>query len=98
MGPIFDVVYRPDETGRRSRLTSPAGGFDTASLDGMAPALIVTCGTDILREVGIRYAERLDQAGSLREHIDLPEVGQASTSSEPHDRRCCPSMNGSPRR
>lgn len=75
MGPIFDVVYRPDETDRRSRLASPAGGFDTASLDGMAPALIVTCGTDILREVGIRYAERLDQAGSLREHIDLPEVG-----------------------
>ena len=75
MGPIFDVVYCPDATDRRSRLASPAGDHDTAPLDGIAPALIITCGRDILRDEGIRYAERLERAGSLRGHVDLPEVG-----------------------
>lgn len=75
MGPIFDAVYCPDERQRRDRLASPAGSDDTAWLHGIAPALIVTCGKDILREEGARYAERLEQAGSLCDHIDLPEVG-----------------------
>lgn len=75
MGPIFDLAYCPDASVRRHRLASPAGGHDTASLHGIAPALVITCGRDILRDEGIRYAERLERAGSLREHIDLPEAG-----------------------
>lgn len=75
MGPIFDVVYCPDEQLRRDRLISPAGRYDTASLDGIAPALIVTCGKDILQAEGARYAARLEQAGSLIDHIDLSDVG-----------------------
>lgn len=75
MGPIFDAVYCPDQRQRNDRLISPASRHDTASLDGIAPALIVTCGKDILRDEGVRYAKRLEQAGSLIDHLDLPDVG-----------------------
>ncbi|MCF2570553.1 alpha/beta hydrolase [Brevibacterium sp. UCMA 11754] len=75
MGPIFNAVYCPDESRRRDRLISPAGKYDTAPLDRIAPALVVTCGRDILRDEGVRYADRLEQAGSLIDHIDLPEAG-----------------------
>lgn len=75
MGPIFNAVYCPDESQRHDRLISPAGSDDTVPLDGIAPALVVTCGRDILHGEGSRYAERLGQAGSLIDHIDLPEAG-----------------------
>lgn len=75
MGPIFDTAYCPDAELRSDRLASPAGPADIASLKGIAPALIVTGHKDILREEAIRYAERLEHAGALIEHLDLPGVG-----------------------
>lgn len=75
MGPIFDTAYCPDPRERQDRLISPAGTGDTASLAGIAPALLITARKDILRDEGARYAARLQQAGSLIEHIDLPDVG-----------------------
>lgn len=75
MGPIFDRAYRPVEAERADRLVSPAGPSDTASLSGIAPAVVVTCERDILREEGIRYAQRLRAADALLEHIDVPGAG-----------------------
>jgi len=75
MGPIFDAAYCPDAARRAEPLISPAGHADTAPLDGIAPALVVTAERDILREEAVRYAERLAAAGALIEHIDVPGVG-----------------------
>lgn len=75
MGPVFDTVYCPAPMARGDRLLSPAGGADVAALDGIAPALVITCGEDILRDEGARYASRLDRAHALVEHLDLPDVG-----------------------
>ncbi|GAA4737154.1 alpha/beta hydrolase [Modestobacter marinus] len=75
MGPVFDTVYCPDVARRADRLISPAAATDTADLTGIAPAVVVTAEKDILREEGVRYAERLAGAGALVEHLDLPGVG-----------------------
>lgn len=75
MGPVFDRVYCPIASERADRLVSPAGRSDTAGLEGIAPALVVTCSNDILRAEGVRYAERLERAGALVEHLDLPDLG-----------------------
>ncbi|WEO76434.1 alpha/beta hydrolase [Cryobacterium sp. SO2] len=75
MGPIFDTVYCPDRARRGDRLISPAGPNDPTSLAGIAPALVVTGEKDILRDEAVRYAARLQDAGSLLAHLDLPDVG-----------------------
>ncbi|MFI5821893.1 alpha/beta hydrolase fold domain-containing protein [Streptomyces rishiriensis] len=71
MGEIFDASYVPDVRERAHRLVSPAGAADTADLTGIAPALVITAGHDLLRNEAIRYAERLDAAGALVEHHDV---------------------------
>ncbi|MFT4213709.1 MAG: alpha/beta fold hydrolase [Microbacterium sp.] len=75
LGPIFDTAYVPRLADRADRLVSPAGPADAAALDGIAPAVVITCEKDILREEAVRYAQRLGRVGALAEHIDLPGVG-----------------------
>uniref|UniRef100_UPI0011786CDA alpha/beta hydrolase n=1 Tax=Actinomyces provencensis TaxID=1720198 RepID=UPI0011786CDA len=60
---------------RRPRPASPASGWDTASLAGIAPGLVVTAQRDILRAEGTRYATRLEVAGALVAHVDVDGVG-----------------------
>jgi acetyl esterase/lipase len=75
MGPVFDTAYCPDERQRSDQLASPAGRGDRASLTGIAPALLITGGKDILRDEGARYGARLQAVDALIEHLDLPDVG-----------------------
>ncbi len=75
MGPIFDRAYRPVAAERADRLVSPAGSADTASIAGIAPAFVVTCERDILRDETVRYVERLRANGVEVEHLDLPDAG-----------------------
>ncbi|MFT4123844.1 MAG: alpha/beta hydrolase fold domain-containing protein [Microbacteriaceae bacterium] len=75
MGPIFDTAYSPDVGRRKDRLVSPAGKDDDAALTGIAPAVVVTCERDILRDEAVRYASRLERDGALWEHVDLAGVG-----------------------
>lgn len=75
MGPIFDTVYCPDPELRADRLVSPAGPAGTASLAGIAPALVVMGVKDIVRDEAARYAHRLAAANALVEHLDLADVG-----------------------
>jgi acetyl esterase len=71
MGEIFDSSYVPDPRERADRLVSPAGAADTADLQGIAPALVVTAEYDLLKAEAVRYAERLQRAGALVEHHDV---------------------------
>lgn len=71
LGEIFDTAYVPDRSQRRDRLASPGWGSNGEGIEGIAPALVVTCEVDRLRAEGIRYAEALREAGALREHVDL---------------------------
>ncbi|MFT4044126.1 MAG: alpha/beta hydrolase fold domain-containing protein [Gordonia sp. (in: high G+C Gram-positive bacteria)] len=75
MGPFFDKAYVPDPAKRGDRLVSPAGPDDTIPLDGIAPAVVITCEKDILRDEGARYAQRLAAAGALKEHINVAGQG-----------------------
>lgn len=74
MGEVFDTAYVPDVEQRRDRLVSPAWGSNAEGIEGIAPALVVTCEYDRLRSEGVRYAEALERAGALRAHLDLDGV------------------------
>ncbi|MER5200441.1 alpha/beta hydrolase fold domain-containing protein [Streptomyces sp. NPDC002755] len=71
LGDIFDSSYVPDPRERAHRFVSPAHASDTAGLEGIAPALVITAEYDLLRNEAVRYAERLDEAGALVEHHDI---------------------------
>lgn len=77
MGEVFDSAYIPDPRERDDRLASPAHPEETADIKGITPALIITAAHDRLRADGVRYAERLRQAGSLVEHHDVADVDHA---------------------
>lgn len=74
MGEIFNSSYTPDPRGRADRLVSPANPADTADITGIAPSLVLTAELDVLRADGDRYARRLQHAGALVEHHDIPQV------------------------
>jgi acetyl esterase len=71
---VYDAAYVPSAAAKRDRLASPAWGPNGDGLAGIAPALVITCGTDWLREEGAVYADRLAAAGALREYHELPEA------------------------
>ncbi|MEV0087182.1 alpha/beta hydrolase fold domain-containing protein [Saccharopolyspora sp. NPDC050642] len=71
MSDVFDPAYAPDPEVRRDRLISPAWGTNAAGIAGIAPAVVITCEYDRLRDEGIRYAEALDAVGALVEHHDV---------------------------
>ncbi len=71
MSEVFDTAYVPLAAQRRDRLASPAWGRNAEGIDGIAPALVITCEVDRLRDEGVRYANALRAAGALRAHVDL---------------------------
>lgn len=82
MGEIFDNAYVPDRAMRADRLASPAGPADTANLTGIVPALVITPEFDPLHAEGLRYAQRLREAGALLEHIDVSQADHAYDMSD----------------
>ncbi|MET7474009.1 alpha/beta hydrolase fold domain-containing protein [Streptomyces sp. NPDC005648] len=71
MGDVFDTSYVPDVRMRTDRLVSPAHPSDTADLQGIAPALVITAEYDVLKGEAVGYADRLRMAGALVEHHDV---------------------------
>jgi len=69
---IANTAYIPSVEMREDRLASPAWGSNADHLDGIAPALVITCERDRLHDEGEHYARKLDEAGALLEHVDLP--------------------------
>lgn len=74
MGEVFDTAYIPDPRRRRDPLASPSWDADGEDLEGIAPALVLTCEYDRLRAEASVYAERLAEAGALVEHYDIRGV------------------------
>lgn len=68
---VFELAYLPSRAARLDRLVSPAWGSNGDGITGIAPALVITCELDSLRDEGVAYAGKLAAAGSLREHVDL---------------------------
>lgn len=71
---IFDTAYAPSPEQKHHRLASPAWGDNAEGIEGIAPAVVITCGVDRLHDEGVRYARKLAEAGALAEHVDLPDA------------------------
>jgi acetyl esterase len=74
---VYDAAYVPSAAAKRDRLASPAWGSNGDGIEGIAPAVVITCQADLLRDEGAAYAARLAAAGALREHVDLAGAGHA---------------------
>ncbi|MCV2396169.1 alpha/beta hydrolase [Actinotalea sp. M2MS4P-6] len=76
---LFDTAYAPDAGSKRHRLASPAWGANADGIEGIAPALVISCALDRLHDEDVRYADRLRDGGALVEHIDLPGADHGYT-------------------
>lgn len=74
MAEVFDTAYIPQREERKHRFASPAWGSNADDLAGIAPAVLVTAAFDMLRDEGVRYAAKLDAAGSLVRLHDVAGV------------------------
>jgi acetyl esterase len=74
MGEVFDTAYIPDPAQRKHRFASPAWGSNADDITGIAPALVITAEKDRLRDEAMRFAHKLDTAGSLAEYHDVRGV------------------------
>ena len=83
---IFNAAYVPDAHRRRDPLASPAWGDNSRDIAGIAPAVVITCALDRLRDEGVRFAESLRQAGALTLHYDVPGVDHAYNLYDPTSR------------
>lgn len=64
-------LYLPNDADKRDPRVSPLRADD---LSGLPPTIIATAGFDPLRDDGIAYAEALDCAGVVVQHLDEPEM------------------------
>jgi len=74
LGEIFNNAYIPIHGVRTDRLASPCWSNNADGLEGISPALVVTCEYDRLHDEGARFAQTLEKTGALREHIDVEGV------------------------
>ena len=63
--------YVPDKSQRDDPHASPLRATD---LSGQPPAFVLTAGYDPLRDEGVAYARRLEEAGVPVTHVEYPDV------------------------
>ncbi|MFR9727926.1 alpha/beta hydrolase fold domain-containing protein [Saccharopolyspora sp. MS10] len=83
LGELLSDSYVPDPRQRTDRLISPAAPGATADLTGIAPALLITAGADVLHDEGERYAGALREVGALAEHHDVADAGHGFDVRDP---------------
>ena len=74
MGEVFDTAYIPDHKRRRDPLASPAWGDNADEIAGIAPALVIACEYDRLRDEAAAYAKSLDAVAALADYVEVPAV------------------------
>lgn len=74
MGAVFDTAYIPEVARRRDPLASPAWGDNADDIAGIAPALVIACEYDRLRDEAAAYAKSLDVVGALVDYVEVPAV------------------------
>ncbi|KUM10013.1 carboxylesterase [Mycolicibacterium neoaurum] len=74
MGEVFDTAYIPDRQRRRDPLASPAWGDNADEIAGIAPALVIACEYDRLRDEAAEYAKSLDAVAALVDYVEVPDV------------------------
>lgn len=74
MGEVFDTAYIPARQRRRDPLASPAWGDNADDIAGIAPALVIACEYDRLRDEAAAYAKCLDAVGALVDYVEVPDV------------------------
>ena len=67
----FWDAYVPDKSQRDDPRASP---LRAADLSGQPPAFVLTAGYDPLRDEGVAYARRLEEAGVPVTHVEYPDV------------------------
>jgi acetyl esterase/lipase len=70
----FRLPYSFAKVARRLGSRKLPGMHSPEELKDLPPANVATCGFDLLRDVGVEYAERLDEAGNLVIHDHHPEL------------------------
>jgi acetyl esterase/lipase len=62
--------------------------MNAPSQAGLPKAILVTCGFDMLRDVGHAYAQRLASAGNDITYVHYPELPHGFIQMTSHSRRC----------
>lgn len=72
--PRVFVGASPDRMGEADAFMDPANATD---LSALPPTIVATAGFDILRDVGRRFAERLDQQGVAVRYTNYPSLAHS---------------------
>ena len=79
-GQLYKILSNPIYIGR-----IPHGPKSHA---GLPPALLVTCGFDMLRDVGHAYARKLAAAGNDLTYVHFPDLPHGIIQMTMHSKAC----------
>jgi len=62
--------------------------MNAQSHNGLPPALLITCGYDMLRDVGHQYAQKLAASGNVITYVHYPELPHGFIQMTRHSAHC----------